>query len=68
MDIDDPRFLVAASRRILARNGCESAVAGHVSMRAADGDSFWVSPFEYFDETTKTEIRNETKYTMSNEK
>lgn len=48
----DIRFRIAASRRILARNGCESAVAGHVSMRAADGeDAFWVSPFEYFDES-----------------
>jgi L-fuculose-phosphate aldolase len=49
---DDIRFRIAAARRILARNGCESAVAGHVSARAADGeDAFWVSPFGYFDET-----------------
>lgn len=52
MQDDDIRFKIAAARRILARNGCESAVAGHVSARAADGeDAFWVSPFEYFDET-----------------
>jgi L-fuculose-phosphate aldolase len=49
---DDIRFRIAAARRILARNGCESMVAGHVSARAADGeDAFWVSPFEYFDES-----------------
>lgn len=46
-----PAFQVAASRRMLARNGCESAVAGHVSLRDEDHESFWVSPFEYFDET-----------------
>ena len=52
MDENDPRFLVAASRRMLARAGCESRVAGHVSMRADGEDAFWVSPFGYFDETT----------------
>ncbi len=51
MDIDDIRFRIAAARRILARNGCESRVAGHVSARADGEDAFWVSPFEYFDET-----------------
>ena len=49
---DDLPFLVAASRRILAREGCESRVAGHVSERAHGEDAFWVSPFGYFDETT----------------
>jgi L-fuculose-phosphate aldolase len=48
----DLQFLVAASRRILAREGCESRVAGHVSARAEGADGFWVSPFGYFDETT----------------
>jgi L-fuculose-phosphate aldolase len=48
----DPRQRIAMSRRILARNGCESMVAGHVSERSADGEGFWVSPFGYFDETT----------------
>ena len=52
MNMDDPRLRIAVSRRILARNGCESMVAGHVSERAADGRGFWVSPFGYFDETT----------------
>ena len=51
MDADDIRFKISAARRILARNGCESAVAGHVSARADGEDAFWVSPFEYFDET-----------------
>ena len=51
MDTNDIRFKIAASRRILARNNCESAVAGHVSARADGEDAFWVSPFEYFDET-----------------
>lgn len=56
MKIDDPRFKIAAARRILARNGCESAVAGHVSMRAAGEDAFWITPFEYFDETTPDRV------------
>jgi len=51
MQLDDPRMRIAMSRRILARNGCESMVAGHVSERSTDGDGFWVSPFGYFDET-----------------
>jgi L-fuculose-phosphate aldolase len=50
--IDDPRLRIAIARRMLARNGCESLVAGHVSERSADGDGFWVSPFGYFQETT----------------
>jgi L-fuculose-phosphate aldolase len=49
---DDLRFKIAAARRILAREGCESRVAGHVSARAGAEDAFFVSPFGYFDETT----------------
>jgi|SRR5437879_2917238 len=52
MDEKDPRFRIAVARRILAREGCESRVAGHVSERAHGEDAFWVSPFGYFDETT----------------
>jgi len=51
MSNDQVRFEIAMARRILAREGCESAVAGHVSVRAPGEDAFWVSPFEYFDET-----------------
>ncbi len=51
MSADQVRFDIAMARRILAREGCESAVAGHVSVRAPGEDAFWVSPFEYFDET-----------------
>lgn len=56
MKIDDPRFKVAAARRMLAANGCESQVAGHVSLRADGEDAFWVTPFEYFDETTPDRV------------
>lgn len=49
---DDPRFRVAAARRMLARAGCESGIGGHVSMRAECGAGFWATPLEYFDETT----------------
>jgi len=56
MDVDDIRFKLAASRRILANNGCESRVAGHVSARAEGEDAFFVTPFEYFDETLPDRI------------
>ncbi|MGE4243622.1 class II aldolase/adducin family protein [Ramlibacter sp.] len=52
----DPRFRVAAARRMLARAGCESGIGGHVSMRAEDGASFWTTPLEYFDETTPASV------------
>jgi len=45
-------FRIAAGRRMLYREGCDSNVSGHVSARADEGDGFWVTGFEYFDETT----------------
>ncbi len=55
--IDDPPLRIAAARRMLAREGCESMVAGHVSQRSPDApDAFWISPFEYFDETVPERI------------
>lgn len=51
MNTSDVRWHIAASRRLLHRHGCDSGIAGHVSRRADDGDSFWVTPFEYFVET-----------------
>ena len=50
MDRADERWRIAAARRLLYRHGCDSGIAGHVSVRA-DDDSFWITPFEYFDET-----------------
>jgi L-fuculose-phosphate aldolase len=50
VNVDTPPFRIAAARRILANEGCESMVAGHVSERSGS-DAFWISPFEYFDET-----------------
>ena len=50
--VDDPRFRIAAARRILYREGCDSNVGGHVSMRVDGERSFWVTGFEYFDQTT----------------
>jgi L-fuculose-phosphate aldolase len=55
MNLDAPPFRIAAARRILANAGCESMVAGHVSERGGS-DSFWISPFEYFDETVPDRI------------
>ena len=54
--ITDPRLRIAVARRILAREGCTSGVAGHVSERAAGEDAFYVSPFEYFDETVPERV------------
>ncbi len=50
------RFEIAMARRILAREGCESTVAGHVSVRAPGEDAFWVSCFEYSDETVPERV------------
>lgn len=53
MDVDDIQFRIAAARRMLYRLGCDSNVGGHVSARADDAlDAFWVTGFEYFDQTT----------------
>ncbi len=51
MTVDDLRFRIAAGRRILYREGCDSNVGGHVSARAEEGDGFWVTGFEYLDQT-----------------
>ena len=48
---DDIRFKIAAARRMLYREGCDSNVGGHVTARAAEGDAFWATGFEYFDQT-----------------
>lgn len=47
----DPRFQIAAARRILYREGLDSQVGGHVSLRVPGEDAFLVTPFQYFDET-----------------
>lgn len=52
MDENDIRFRIAAGRRILYREGCDSNIGGHVSARDPENDGFWVTGFEYFDQTT----------------
>ena len=53
----DIRFRIAAARRMLYREGCDSNVGGHVSARADDeDDAFWVTGFEYFDQTTPDRV------------
>lgn len=54
--MSNPRWDIAAARRLLYRHGCDSGIAGHVSQRADDRDSFWVTPFEFFDETTPASV------------
>jgi L-fuculose-phosphate aldolase len=53
---DSLQFRIAAGRRMLYREGCDSNVSGHVSARAPEGDGFWVTGFEYFDETMPANI------------
>jgi L-fuculose-phosphate aldolase len=57
VDVDDIRFRIAAARRILYREGCDSNIGGHVSARAEDGeDAFWVTGLEYLDQTTPDRV------------
>lgn len=46
-----PHFRIAAARRMLYRAGLDSQVGGHVSLRVHGEAAFWVTPFQYFDET-----------------
>jgi L-fuculose-phosphate aldolase len=53
----DIQWRIAAARRMLHREGCDSNVGGHVSARADDRDgAFWVTGFEYFDTTTPDRV------------
>lgn len=56
MDTTDIRFRIAAARRILYREGCDSNIGGHVSARATGEDAFWVTGLEYFDQTTPDRV------------
>src|SRR3954463_5231004 len=57
VDEKDIRFRIAAARRMLHREGCDSNVGGHVSARSDDhDDAFWVTGFEYFDTTTPDRV------------
>lgn len=52
----DLPFKIAAARRMLYREGCDSDVGGHVSARCEGEDAFWVTGFEYFDTTTPDRV------------
>jgi L-fuculose-phosphate aldolase len=56
VDVDDIRFRIAAARRILYREGCDSNIGGHVSSRAVGEDAFWVTGLEYLDQTTPDRV------------
>lgn len=57
MDEKDIRFRIAAARRMLFREGCDSQTAGHVSARAEqETDALWITPFQYFDETLPGDV------------
>jgi L-fuculose-phosphate aldolase len=47
---------IAAARRMLYNEGCDSQTAGHVSVRVDGEDAFWVNVFEYMDETTPERV------------
>ena len=50
-DTSSPHWRIAAARRMLYRAGLDSQIGGHVSLRVPGEDAFWVTPFQYFDET-----------------
>jgi L-fuculose-phosphate aldolase len=50
------KFKIAAARRILFNEGCDSQAAGHVSARVPGEDAFFVTGFEYFDETVPSGV------------
>jgi L-fuculose-phosphate aldolase len=52
----DIQFRLAAARRILYRQGCDSGIAGHVTVRAEDDPlCYWTTPMSYFDEALPTD-------------
>jgi L-fuculose-phosphate aldolase len=54
-EASDIRFRLAAARRILYRQGCDSGVAGHLTVRAEDDQRcFWTAPMSCFDEALPT--------------
>jgi L-fuculose-phosphate aldolase len=57
MDVDEIRFKVAASRRILFRADLDrDDVAGQVTARAQGEDAFWTTPLELLDETVPEHV------------
>lgn len=51
MNDEQIRRTLVIGERILALEGCESAVGGQVSARDPDGRGFWCTAFEYFGQT-----------------
>lgn len=56
MNSDDVRFKIAAARRILYREGCDSQAAGQVTVRVPGQDAFWTTLVEEFDETLPHQV------------
>jgi L-fuculose-phosphate aldolase len=51
-----PKFQIAAARRILFRAGLDSQIGGHISLRIPGADAFYITPFQYFDETLPEDL------------
>ena len=49
--LDDVHSQIAIARRMLSRNGLDGGVGGHVCVRVPGEDAFWMTPYQYFDET-----------------
>jgi L-fuculose-phosphate aldolase len=49
-------FQLAAARRILHREGCDSGVLGLLSARIEGEDAIWATAMEYADETTEQSL------------
>ena len=58
MNIDDQiRLDIACACRILANEGMDDGLAGHISVRIPGTEEFWITPWGlYFDEMTASEI------------
>lgn len=56
MGPEDVRFGIAAARRILFREGCDSQVAGQVTVRVPGEDALWTTVMEEFDETLPHQV------------
>jgi len=57
MESSDARFRIAAAKRMLYREGCDSGTGGQFSARVENEEALWISRFgEYFDESAPSTV------------
>lgn len=52
----DVKVRIAAARRMLYREGCDSQTAGHISLRVPEEDAMWATVLQEFDETIPSDV------------